>query len=281
MSLLSRKQGQIIRRQIRRDYQRNFIPVISQEINIGLGDILDRRVNGEVYLDGDQFPKELLVSSSRNRLSKTIKTASETNISTMAEGKTLIGGVVPVGKIGVKFTFSGANEAVMVFRNMSHFRLDRLVDIRDYVIDRFTTKDISSKVFVVSGILSAEQLFVQFSGSKGGEFGLSLDVDPGEFEGDNTQIDTASVLATYRKNVGFDLSAPNGGVLGYRVNRIRLNDTVVESKFIDALREQYDEEQLLEKISVADRKALASDGGFSFSDDTDGFIIEQDEMLNS
>lgn len=277
MNVISSRQAALLRLQIRRLYKTNFITVHSQDTNISIGDIMSSRNNETVVLDGKQIPEEYTRTTVGKKLSRNIVTGNLNSFSTKITGEFV--GTYKLGEeeTGINLGFSGESQMALLLRSTTRTRLANFIEFKRYVLSRYTEEDLSARAFIVDEVLEAEQFFLQFGGTKGGELGVVFDLPVTKYS--PALSAQAKILHTYQKNTGFSIDGREGGVLAYRVSKIKLLRERLKSKFIEKLIDRYDEPDLLDSLSKADRTAIAKDEGFDMVDKTADLIIDHEQML--
>ena len=277
MSFISSNQSRQVRKEIRRIYSKNFIPVHSQDTIIKIGSLLENRQGETVRLDGLEIPAEYTKSvhskfkTNKNLLSRKIKSAS-----VLLAGEKIGPKKVEEDQTGLKYAFSNSKQMVMLLRGTHRTRLSNFPKFRNYVLENYTSGDLSPKVFVVDEVLESDQFFLQFGAESSGELGIMLDLPSAKYN--PMAAEKAKITYASQNSIGFSVDGRDGGVLAYRVSSIKLLREKLNSRYLDRMSYERRDADVLEAISVADRKAIAKDEGFAFVDKTDAFLLEHEEM---
>jgi len=279
MPVVNRRQVRLLRRQIREKFGKLFIPTIDPGLNIRLGNVYSAKRNWDLHFEGDEIPKEIMKSSVQKSVSRNYH--GETDKSVKLSGSTMLDMQLASGKTGLEFNFKSNEQAVILLRNTQHKVLSRYAHVKNYILDTYSKDMLSPRIFVVSEVLVADQYFVQFGGEKGGSLGVVLNVSSEKLMADSQEEHNAKISATLQKNVGYSLDGRNGGILGYRLSKIRLREDVADSDLLSKIRKRvgHDEDDVLVALSATERSAIANDGGFVLMDETESFVFNQEEQF--
>jgi hypothetical protein len=144
--------------------------------------------------------------------------------------------------------------------------------LRNEILKKYINGEISSKVYVVRGLLYADQYYLQYSGSKGGSISFTL---KGSIPG--TSVDAnASFSAVSRRDVGYEIDGSNGGVLGYRVSGIRFNRHMIPLSLQEKILDGMSESDVLDTLSFTERSELIQNNVLEIIDLTDEIVLEQE-----
>lgn len=274
MNTISSKEADTVRRQIRRMYHKNFIPVHSQDTTISIGDLLRPKGYENIAVDGENMPPEVMKTSKGKPISRDLVTGSLKSFSTKAEGQSVGPHKLSAAEMGISLSFKKEGQMALLLRQTTRTRLKDFVSFKQHVLESYVKKDISSRVFVVDEVLEAKQFFLQFSGEKGGDLELALDLPAGSYS--PAAAAQARIKYAWQKDTGFSIDGSSGGVLAYRVSKIKLLRERLPTSYLKKVPVEVADEVLLDGLSGDDRKAIERDHGFGFVDRTTEYLLDQE-----
>ena len=261
MSGISKRQARLLRRQISRMYNQNFIPLTTGDSTLGIGDILSKKKDIHPIKDGSLFPMiDMVEGKPGNHL---ILSDSSIGISTEVKA-----GNPPITEATVQF--ASANQMLLMIKGLRMQNVKDLAGFKQYVLKKYSEAELSSRVFIVSSVLFADQVFLQFSSQKGGKVQLAFQ---GKTKFAREALDT-SFSVEWRKDVGYDLEFTSGGVLAYQVSRLRLNPENANESYRERILNGEPNEAILDTISLDERSALLKKGAIGLIETTDYAIVD-------
>ncbi len=268
MSELTNKQARIIRRQINKLYGRNYIPLITTDSTLTIGDILSSENDTIPIIDSSIFSANLTKFVEGPTVSKNITSSSEVNITTKLKGEAVLSEHFKIDEAGIVVDFSSNNQMFLKVQGMRQQSMVNFIEFRDEILNKYTKGDISANVYIVRGLVYADKYYLQFSGTNGGtvSFNLNAEIQAAEIEA------SADFKLKWKKEVGYNIDGSNGGVLAYRVSGIRLKRHLITEemhlKILDGIREQ----DILANLSFDERKKLLDKDMLELVDVTDEVI---------
>ena len=267
---ITKKQARILRNQIRKIYGRNYIPNLTGDNNISIGDVLMGSHDEVPVIDGKEFKSSLIKYVEGNKMNMNIASSSEVSISTKIKGEATISEYFKINDAGIAVDFSSANQMFLKLSGCRQRSMSNFITFKKHILESYTKGDISSKVYIVRGLIYADKYFLQYSGKKGGSVGFSVDA---KVKAIDVELN-ANFSLKWKKEVGFGIDGLNGGVLGYRVSAVRLNRDKISNKIQAKVLNGIKEEDVLNNINFAQRKDLLSEDALQLVDATDELIIK-------
>ncbi len=252
MSGITRKQARLIKRQISKLYRRNYIPLTTPDSTLSIGDVLEKKNDILEFIDGSIFDSNNIEFNEGNKINMNIISSSETNISLKLKGESILSELFKVEEAGLSINFSSSNEMLLKAVGLRQQNMKNFADFRKELLSKYVAGELSSKVYVVRGLVYADKFYLQYSGEKGG--GIAFNIDTG-IKGANAEVD-ADFSLKWKKNVGFHINGLNGGVLAYRVSGVRLKRHLITQKTNDNILRGVSEADVLSTISFKERKEL-------------------------
>jgi len=274
MSGVTKRQARILRKQIRRIYGRNYIPNLTVDNNISIGDILLDDNDVTPVIDGSEFPASLVKYNEGPLVDRNITSSSEVTMSTKLKGKAILPEYFKVNEAGIAVSFSGNNQMFLKIQGGRQRSMSNFIKFRKHILEKYTKGEISSKIYIVRGVIYADKYFLQYSGKKGGTLGFDLD-------GKATGVDVdlkANFSLKWKNEVGYSVDARNGGVLGYRVSAVRLKRHRVSNNFQLKMLNGVKEADVLNNISFSAREKLLTSESIELVDVTDSLILSKETI---
>lgn len=274
MTGITRRHARIMRRQIRKQYGSNFIPVLVNS-PISIGDILtDPKEISPVY-DSSVFPEELIKISEGPKNSTNIVSDSTIELSIKAKGENNLEKYFQLGEAGMAITFSDENQLFLKLQGTCIKTINNLPAFRRYFLENYSTGVLNGNIYVVTSIIWSDKYFLQFSSQKGGTLAFELKVKPKQAE---IQAN-ADFNFKWSEKVGYSVDGSNGGVLGYKVSALRLKNTQQDDDVFAKLRSGLPESDALSRVAVNDRKILLESDKLDIQDVTSQVILDMEDEL--
>lgn len=274
MSELTRKQARILKRQMKKLYGRNYIPVITTDNTLSIGDVLLKKKNGIAYVDSSVFNKESIEFVEGRPVNNNISSSSSVSITTKLEGSSSQSEYFDVNEAGLTVEFDSKNQMFLKVRGIRQQSMKNFVDFRKELLSKFAKGELSSKVYVVRGLVYADKYYLQYSGSNGGSIGFNLDASAtleGEIQADFS--------FKWKKGVGFSIDGSQGGVLAYRVSAVRLKRHLMPIGIQSNILKGMSESDALDMMSFEDKQKLIIDDALEVVDVTDEVLIHNEEEI--
>jgi hypothetical protein len=272
MSGITKKQARLLRKQIRKIYGRNYIPNLTGDNNISIGDILLDDNDETPVIDSQEFSQDLTKFVEGNKLNMNISSSSDVSISTKLQGEAKFSEYFKINEAGIAVEFNNENQMFLKLSGCRQRSMSNFIEFKKHILERYTKGDISSKVYIVRGLIYADKYFLQYSGVNGGTIGFNIDAD---IEPSNVDL-SANFSLKWRKEVGFAMDGLNGGVLGYRVSAVRLKRDKINRSFQGRILDGIKEEDVLNNTSFNERKELLTSDAIELVDVTDELLIKND-----
>jgi hypothetical protein len=276
MSELTKRQAGLIRRQINKLYGRNYIPLLTTDSTLTIGDILESKHDIMQLVDSSSFSKSSTMITEGEKVNKQITSDSSVNITFKAKGQAVLSEYLKLDEAGIGVEFTSNNQMYLRVIGMRQQSLKNFLDFRNELLNKFLSGEITSKVFVVRGLVYADKLFMQFSGTKGGTVGFSVDA---KVESIKTAIDT-DFSCKWTKDVGYNVDAPNGGVLAYRVSGVRLRREFLPENIQKKILKGVSEATALSTLTVTEKQELINMHALDVVDLTDEVLLERNEDIS-
>ncbi|MCB0479350.1 MAG: hypothetical protein KDC84_14370 [Crocinitomicaceae bacterium] len=272
MSELTNKQSKLIQRQIKKLYNRNYIAVKSGDNTLSIGDVLTDMKDTVPIIDSSAFPKKATKFIEGNKRNINITSDSEVNLTTKLKGSADFSEYFDLDEAGLIVEFQNNNDMLLKVRGIRQQSIKNFVEFRKELLSRYTQGELSSKVYIVRGLVYADKYYLQFSGSKGGKVGFNL---KGSANVANMEAD-ADFDIKWKKDVGFNVNAPKGGPLAYRVSAVRLNRHLIPTDLHDKIVAGNNESDLLDNLAFGTRKALLESNALEIVDATDELLLNEE-----
>lgn len=273
MAGVTRLQTRILRRQIRKIYGTNFIPVLVPTAPISIGDILISPKDFNAIVDSSEFPSNLIKSTNGPKNSINIVSSNMTDLSVKARGEGSLSEYFQLGEAGIAVNFKGENEMFLKLNGTSIQTIRNLPEFRNYILKRYVDGSLNAKVYIVNSLIRADKYFLQFSGQQGGTLVLDLKVKPKQT---NIQVNS-DFNFKWSNRVGYSIDGSNGGVLGYKVSAVRLNGLKSPNKLIN---HHLMEADGLSLLSSSHRQKLVETELLEISDVTNELVLEMEDELD-
>lgn len=258
MSGITKSQARIFSQQINRIYNGTYIPNVSQDNTISVGDILFSRKNDRPAVDSTIFSSGLLALADGQGMNRTITSSDSVSISTKLSGQIPVNDRFQLNEAGISVDFQSSNEMFLRVVGMKQQTLKDFPTFKKHILSKYVAKDISPQIFVVTSIIYAESYILQYSGKSGGAIAIALD---GQVKDLDVSIKVKGSIK-WQSNVGFFVEGLNGGVLGYDVQAIHLGNKPLSTEELQALTDDK-------------RDELASLGSLNLKESSEIFIEEQ------
>ncbi len=269
MSELTRKQARLMQRQIRKLYGRNYIPVVTSDSTLSIGDILLKKKDTFEEIDSSVFnPKNVKFVEGR-KVNKNISSSSSVSITTKLNGSSLQLEHFDVEEAGLIVEFDSKNQMFLKVLGLRQQSMKNFVDFRKELFSKFVSGELSAKVYVVSGLVYADKYYLQYSGSRGGVLGLgissNLSLGEGNINGD--------FFFKWNRDVGYSSNGEHGGVLAYRVSAVRLKRHLIPEYIHDNILKGMSESDALDMVAFKERQKLFDEDAFEIVDSTDEVLL--------
>ncbi|WP_412985268.1 hypothetical protein [Pontimicrobium sp. IMCC45349] len=273
MSELTRKQARILKRQISKLYGRNYIPLITSDSTLSIGDILLKKKDIIAEVDSSVFNPSNVMFVEGKKVNKNITSSASVNLTTKLKGEAVMSEHFKVNEAGLAVEFSNENEMFLKVQGVRQQSIKNFVEFRKELLSKYVSGELSSKVYVVKGLVYADKYYLQFSGNKGGSLGFNLDAKANTA---NADVD-ANFSLKWKKSVGYNIDGVNGGVLAYRVAGVRLNRHLTPSNIHENILNGMSEADALDMVSFSDRKKLITKKAIEIVDLTDEVLLYNQE----
>ena len=175
MSGITRKQANLLKKQITKLYGRNYIPLRTGDSPLSIGDILMSKHDITPVLDSSVFDKKNIDFVEGNKVSRNITSSSEIDISTKLKGEAVLSENFKLGEAGIMVQFTSKDQMLLKVKGMRQQSIKNFIAFRKELLEKFSKGEVSAKVYIVRGLVYADQYYLQYSGSKGGNIGFNLD----------------------------------------------------------------------------------------------------------
>ncbi|MEZ4938954.1 MAG: hypothetical protein R2799_15300 [Crocinitomicaceae bacterium] len=275
MSELTNKQGKLIQRQIKKLYNRNYIPVRSGDNTLSIGDVLTNAKDTVPIIDSSEFSKKAVKFVDGNKRNINLTSNSDINLTTKLAGSADFPEYFDLEEAGLIVEFHNNNDMLLKVRGIRQQSIKNFVDFRKELLSRYTKGELSSKVYIVRGLVYADKYYLQFSGNKGGKVGFNLKgkAHVADF-GANADFDVK-----WKKDVGLNINAPKGGPLAYRVSAVRMNRHLIPADLHAKVVNGNNEADLLDNLAFASRKALMEANALEIVDATDELLLNEEHTI--
>jgi len=273
MSGITPRQARMLRREIRKLYGRNFIPLLVANAPISIGDILVHPKDFNAVVDSSVFPKDLIQSSEGEKNNTNIVSANAVDLSVKAQGEGKLSEYFDVGEAGMAVTFSSDRQMFLKLQGTCIKTINNFPEFQNYILGKYNDGALNGDIYIVSSIIWADKYFLQFSGTNGGTVVFDLKVQP-------NQVDfqaNADFNFKWSNRVGYSIDGSNGGVLGYQVSAVRLKDPASYDEVATRIRAGMRESDALVFLSDKSRSALVKEDKLEIRNVTSQLILEMEE----
>ncbi len=268
MSGITRKQARLLKEQIRKIYGREFIPNVTGDNSISIGDILLHSDDYVPVVDSKEFDPKIVKFVEGKKVNRNITSSSDVSISTKLKGEATLSEYFKLNEAGLAVHFSGEDQMFLKIQGGRQRSMSNFIEFRKHILSQYTKGDISSKIYIVRGLIYADKYSLQYSGKNGGNVGFKLD---GEIN--SSEIDVkANFSLKWQNQVGYNVNADKGGVLGYRVSAVRLKRHTIPLDIHRKILDGMSEEDILNNLSFEQRKKLLENDSIELVDATDEVI---------
>jgi hypothetical protein len=275
MNGFTRRQARILRRQIAKLYRRNYIPLLTSDSTLSIGDILHSKHDLIPIIDSSVFSKESTASIDGAKTNLNITSGSEVNLSFKLKGENILTQYFNLEDAGLLVEFTSKDQMFLKVQGLRQVSLTNFIAFQKEFLEKYCKGEISSKAYIVRGLVVADTFYLQYSGSNGGTIGLNLDA--------KVEIVKADINADFslkwKKDVGYSIDGSNGGVLAYRVSGVRLNRNSLPEDIHEKILNGTSESDVLASLPIDYRKDLLKKNALEISDLTDEIIIAHDEEI--
>jgi len=269
---VSGRQIRTLRRQIRNVYGHSYIPVTTATNTLSIGDILRRRHDTVPRVDGsmlDVSDDDLIVGP---RINRHFMTSSSVSVDFKAAGRAQVEDLpLDLAKAGLVVRFSKHSSMFLKVRGFHEQTTKDYGALRDEFLQRYASGGVG-RVYVVHGLVRADQFFLQFGSNTEGTVGIELEAGV-----DQQVVDLGVALGfsvAWKTAVGFGIDAPDGGVLGYRVAKLRYRPRPRRLGLSKSMLERSDEIDVLDELPTDKRRELVDEGTLELEDCTDELLLE-------
>jgi hypothetical protein len=278
MAGLSWLQTRLLSGEIRKIYGRSYLPLRTSESTITMGDVLTRRKDIVPYLDGSLFGDEAIKVTAGEKVDRNIVSSKNVEMSFKAAGTIEPNSLLKEAEAGMTVKFTSQNQ---LFLKVIGMRQETVMDypkLHKAVLTRYIEGGLPANTYVVHGLVKADMYLLVFGGKSGGEVGLEFKGKP------NTGADLASINVEFglkwTKSVGYNIDAPNGGPLAYRVSAIRINRCKRNVEFWTLLQKGATEPEILNGLTFKQREVAIEKGEVEFVPISDELINDLDSENN-
>ncbi len=273
MSELRRRQARLIKRQIAKIYGRQYIPLITGTNVLSIGDILFSKHDTNPVINSSVFSEESTKFVEGKKANQNITSNSGVNLSTKVSGEATLTEFFNVNEAGLAVQFTSDNQMFLKVTGIREQSIENFVAMRNELLKKYTKGELSSKVYIVRGLVYADKYYLQYSGSSGGSLAFNLDADIPSADADVN----ADFSFKWKKNVGYHVDGSNGGVLAYRVSGVRLKRHLMPSAIQNQILQGIPEESVLDNLSFEDRKELLENEALEIVDLTAEVLNAQED----
>lgn len=271
MGELTRKQAKLLKRQISKLYNRDYIPLRTSDSTIEVGDVLKNRFDVIPEVDGSVLNVGADDYEDGTKYNNNITSNSDVKVQVKLAGDAHLTELFDIDEAGVKVDFSGKNEMLLKVKGLRQRSLKNVPEVKRRIMERFVKGEISSKVFVVVGVVLADKYYLQYSGKRGGSVAFTIE---GDVTGVDVEVD-ADFKYKMEKDVSYSVDGKNGGVLAYAVSSLRLNKYLLSPDINRRLLDGESEAEIMEAMSEDERKALIDSDAIELSDLSAQFFLNQ------
>ena len=272
MSELTGKQARLVKRQITKLYGRNYIPLITSDSTLSIGDILLSETDISPVIDSSVFDDNLTEFVEGQKVSKNITSSSEVNITTKLKGEAILSEHFKIDDAGIAVEFNSSNQMFLKVHGMRQQSIKNFIAFRNAILDKYSKGEISSKIYIVRGLVYADKYFLQYSGSNGGTVGFNLDAEVSTIDIEAS----ADFSLKWKKEVGYHIDGSNGGVLAYRVSGVRLKRHLIPDGVQNRILLGMSESDALNMLSFEERKNLIDNDALEVVDLTDEVLVARE-----
>lgn len=276
MAELTRKQAQLVKRQIRKLYGRNYIPVITGDSTLSIGDILLEKKDIVAVIDSSVFNPSNVEFVEGKKANKNITSSSGVNLTTKLQGEAILSEHFKINEAGLAVQFSSENQMFLKVKGIRQQSIKNFVEFRKELLNKYVSGELSSKVYVVRGLVYADKYYLQYSGSQGGTIGFNLDA---EISSANADVN-ADFSLKWKKEVGYNIDGSNGGVLAYRVSGVRLKRHLMTESIHRNILNGMSEADALDLVSFNERKELLDNDAIEIVDLTEEVLLYNEEDIS-
>ncbi|WP_299521040.1 hypothetical protein [Winogradskyella sp.] len=275
MGGLTKRQARLLKRQIRKQYGRNYIPVITGDNTLSIGDILLKKRDIVVAIDSSAFSNRNTEFVEGRKTNQNITSSSSVNITTKFKGQAVLPERFDVEEAGLAVDFTSENQMFLKVMGIRQQSIKNFVEFRKELLSKYVKGELSSKVYVVRGLVYADKYYLQYSGSKGGTITFNLDAQVAAGDADIN----ADFSFKWKKEVGFNIDGRTGGVLAYRVSGVRLKRHLIPQEIQTNILSGMAESEALDMVAFEDRQRLFDEDALEIVDLTDEVLLyNEDEM---
>ena len=275
MSKLSRKQARVIQLEISKLYGRNYIPLITGDSTLSIGDILESKRDISPVIDSSDFSAAGTKFSEGRKENKNITSSVGINMTIKLKGEAVLSEHFKLDEAGIAVNFTSSNQMFLKVQGIRQQSIKNFVTFRNELLKKYTKGEISSKVYVVRGLVYADKFYLQYSGKKGGTIGFNIKADLSAVEAE-TQADFS---LKWKKEVGYNVDGLNGGVLAYRVSGVRLKRHLLPGSVHKNILKGMSEADAMDTIAFNDRVKLLNNDALEIVDLTDEVLLAQGEDI--
>lgn len=275
MSELTRKQARLVEKQISKLYGRNYIPLINGNNTLSIGDILLDKKDIVPILDSSVFDKKNIEFVEGGKLNSNITSNSGVNISTKLKGQDILPQHFNINEAGIVVEFSSEDQMLLKVIGIRQQSIKNFVSFRQELLNKFVSGELSSKVYVVRGLVYADKYYLQYSGNNGGSITFNLTAEAASHDAEVN----ADFSFKWKKEVGYNIDGSNGGVLAYRVSGVRLKRHLIPENIHENILKGMSEADALNLISYNQKKDLFNNDALEIVDLTEEILLSNDEQL--
>lgn len=273
MTGISKRQARTLEKQLSRLFGRHYTAVRAVNNTLSIGDILTTRKDNVPHVNGNQFSGSAILSTDGPGINKNIFSSSKMSISTKIKGEMDLRGQFDIDEAGITVSFESENDMFLKVHNLRQRTVDNFPKLKKEILNRFYKDDLKAKVFIVRGVVIADKFYLQYGSNKNGTLGIKLDP-----KHSITDIEVnADFNIKWSDQVGFSIDGSNGGILGYRVSKVKLKRDKRPSRIQDLILTGISETEAIDNLTLREKQELLDIGAFDIIDATAEYSMEENE----
>ena len=267
--MLTKKHARVLKRQISRLYGRSYIPVINPNNVLSIGDILIKKRDVVPIINSSAFDPSKVKFEEGRKLNTNITSNTGVNVTIKLKGTSILSEHFKANEAGLVVNFSGSNQMFLKVMGLRQQSIRNFLPLRNELLTKYTIAELSPKIYIVRGLVYADKFYLQYSSTNGGSIAFNLDAKSNVSA---TSVDSDFSLK-WIKEVGYNIDGLNGGVLAYRVSGLRLNRHLMPTSIHRDILNGNSEEDILDMISLKERKKLFEKNALEIVDLTDELAL--------
>lgn len=264
---MSRKCRRALARILSERYGRSYLPLATGDSTLTVGSILENADDTVPLVHGSVMgvkPSDLANGSKENL---NLKSSSSMQVEFKPKGQASHPDLFKLEEAGLVVRFSGDGQVFLKVIGIRQQNLKDFLGFQRKVLEGFVEGSVTADMHIVRGLVVADRYLLQCGRKRDGLLALKLKASD-KVKGLSMSVDADfSIKAAH--SLDYQVEAPEGGVLAYRASAVRLRREALTRGMNRRILDGATQEQILNRLSDKERRALWSDAALDVADVTD------------